>query len=191
MNDQEAKRMLEAINLFKELDFSQYDVESIQPLLEPFREYECESSDIMIDPLMIFAGYSAIHEQKIKYEKGDKLALAYAIQIAAQHNLIMPKWLSGAVVKRIRDVTSYEVRDWSDIFGSVLKKGQRIEKLRKIRKLPWRIKKDFDDAKKAGQSTNDEFAYHLAEKYSINRSEVWELKKIDDNWYKKITPNKK
>lgn len=191
MDEQDAKMMLEAINLFKELDFSKYDVESIQPLLEPFREYECKSNDMMINPLMIFGGYSRIYEEKLKYEKGDKLALAHAIQIAAQHSLIMPKWLSDATVKRIRDVTSYEVRDWSDIFGQTLKKGQRIEKLRKIRKLPWRIKKDFDDAKEAGQSTNDEFAYQLAEKYKINRSEVWELKKIADNWYRKFTPNKK
>lgn len=175
----------EAILLFKDLDFDLYDAESIQPLLQRFEVYDDENPEIMNEsPIWIYAGYSQLHELKKKYQSGNKQALIDAIQITALHNLIMPEWLSNETVRRIRDIHHYKYKDWSDVFGTVLKKGQRLEKLRKLRVLPMRIYQDVKKAKFDGVSINDDFANELAEKYNITRSEVWEMKKIGERRYK-------
>lgn len=166
---------LEAMLFFKELDFSQYTDETIQPLLEPYRQVQI--TNYRWHPLMIYAAYHQIFDLKMRYEAGDKYALPLAVRIVAMHDVLMPDWLQKEFVQRFRDVNHYKVKDWSDIFGRTIPKGKSFHTLKRDRELLWLVGGDIREAKKQGKSINTELFEELAAKHGTNRDKIAKLYK--------------
>lgn len=108
-------------------------------------------------------------------ETGDGFVILAGVRICANHDLIMPEWLSRAFIKQYDKVLTVQVGSWDDAFGRPLPKGKHLTATRKRREMPVRVWMTARQMESEGWSShNTEFFDELGRRCGVNRSDAQE-----------------
>jgi len=84
-------------------------------------------------PLFQWNALRQIDLLQVAYEKGDKMALFAALRKCANHDLVMPMWVSRAFISGYDNVLNCRVGSWDDAFGRPYPKGKHLGNMREDR----------------------------------------------------------
>lgn len=94
------------------------------------------------DPTLPLYRWVALHELeqlRAQYEQGEKFALMLAIRKCANHDLIMPRWVGAGYIRAFDTILNYRSKDWNEVFGCPIPKGEHLAALRKKRCLEYGV----------------------------------------------------
>jgi hypothetical protein len=84
-------------------------------------------------PLFQWNALQEIDQLKVAYENGDKMALFAAMRKCANHDLIMPPWVSRGFISGYDSVLTCRVGSWDDAFGRPYPKGKHLVNMQQDR----------------------------------------------------------
>ena len=90
-------------------------------------------------PFFQWSGLCELRVLKEKFEQGDAHALMLALRICANHDLVMPAWVSRAYIAKFDTVNLYRAKSWDEVFGRPIPKGRHLRALRNDLDMPWKI----------------------------------------------------
>jgi hypothetical protein len=86
-------------------------------------------------PLFQWNALRDLDTLKAQFEAGDGFALLQAIRKCANHNLVMPDWVTQNYIDRFDRVLNCKLASWDEAFGKPYPKGKHISNLRDRRSL--------------------------------------------------------
>jgi len=98
------------------------------------------------EPSLPFFQWAALHqlnEHKRLFEEGGQYSLMTAIRICANHDLLLPDWVSKAYIKAYDTVTNAKAKSWNTVFGMPYPKGTHLSAVRKKRMLKFKVWNDI------------------------------------------------
>jgi hypothetical protein len=94
------------------------------------------------DPTLPLFQWETLHQLELlraRYEQGEKFALMLAIRRCANHDLIMPRWVGAGYIVAFDTILNYRSKDWNEVFGCPIPKGEHLAALRKKRRLEFAV----------------------------------------------------
>jgi hypothetical protein len=86
-------------------------------------------------PLFQWCALQRLEIYRENFQNGNKYSLMLAIRICANHDLILPDWVSKAYITAFDGVQNYRNKSWDEVFGAPNKKGTNLNASRKKREL--------------------------------------------------------
>lgn len=90
-------------------------------------------------PVYQFEARQRLRVMETAFERGDRGALMAAIRLCANHDLVMPSWISRGFIKGYDAVLNGRAASWDDAFGRPYKKGTHLQSLRTKRLLRFQV----------------------------------------------------
>lgn len=95
-----------------------------------------------------------LEHERLRFERGQKMALMGAIRICANHDLPLPDWAARAYISAYDKVLTCRSNDWNEVFGRPYP-GKHLGKLRQRRELKFAIYLRVNDLRQDGWSIED------------------------------------
>jgi len=123
-------------------------------------------------PLWQWLALHALDELEAAYKEGDEGALFAAIRQCANHDLVMPEWVSSSFIRGYDKVLSCRVRTWSEAFGKTGFEGKDLKNHRQNQHLRFKIYGEVVKLKKEHEKRpTDEWLFEeVAEKFNIKKT---------------------
>lgn len=143
------------------------------------------------DPtLPIFRVYAVMKLERCRrqFEVGDRLAMLAAVRICANHDLVMPPWLSQAFISAYDRGLNFEVSSWDEAFGPPVPKGKHRLALKKRRELEFKVLNEVNKRIRAGVAVSDSLFEEVGRLVNIGKTQAAEY------YYgarAKMTPNER
>lgn len=109
--------------------------EAINATKEALREDPSLGGNVKTLPMFQWVALNQLDRRHEDYRSGDASALAAAIQLCAQHDLVMPAWVSMAFADGYYRVKGGLEKSWDGVFGRPHPKGRHIAAIAKKSKL--------------------------------------------------------
>lgn len=84
-------------------------------------------------PLYQWNALQQIAELENAFGRGDKMALFAAVRKCANHDLVMPDWVSRAFIRGYDAVLTCSAASWDEAFGRPYPKGMHLANVRESR----------------------------------------------------------
>lgn len=88
----------------------------------------------------------ALHELdrlRAEFDRGDSTALLAAIRKCANHDVVLPEWVSRAFISAYDRVLACEAKSWDDVFGRPYPSGANVSAMRKRRRLRYAVRNEI------------------------------------------------
>ena len=121
-------------------------------------------------PIFRLAARDRLEQERKRFEEGDQMALLAAIRCCANHDLVMPEWVSRGFIKGYDAVLNYRASSWDDVFGRPLPKGKHLAALRKKRLTSVQVWNEVRAAVLKGESIEDDFFSRVGAKLAIGKT---------------------
>ncbi len=102
-------------------------------------------------PVFQFAARESLDEERARFDAGDKVALLGAIRICANHDLVMPEWVSRGFIRSYDKVVRCSTASWDDAFGLPFPKGAHLSAIRTQRLYPLLVRLEITRAHDGGR----------------------------------------
>jgi hypothetical protein len=84
-----------------------------------------------VDEITIAHAHERLEEERARYNAGDMAALFGALRVCANHDLVMPEWVSRAFIRGYDKVLTCRAGSWDEAFGAPYPKGFHLVGTRK------------------------------------------------------------
>lgn len=107
-------------------------------------------------PVFVVASEWELEKERMRFERGDKMALLAAVRVCANHDMPLPEWASRAFIRAYDTILNCRIGSWDDAFGRPYRKGVHLAALRKRRKLRMKVWLDVNAELKKSSRAVDE-----------------------------------
>jgi hypothetical protein len=90
-----------------------------------------------------------------RFRAGEDRALMLALRLCANHDLVMPEWVSRAYIEKFDRANSLRVLSWDEVFGPIVPPGRQPKRYMEDRVLRPKVYKLCRDKIAAGQPTDE------------------------------------
>ncbi|MGY6517378.1 MAG: hypothetical protein ACXIUZ_01560 [Lysobacteraceae bacterium] len=144
---------------------------------ETERILEQEPSRSIADPTLPvyrIAAEAELAEEHARFEAGDRTALMGAIRVCANHDMVLPEWVSTAFIRSYDQVLTRKVASWDEALGRPLPKGKHLAAARKKRNKAPAVWLEINRLHAAGRGIDDELFSEVGHKLGLGRTLVAE-----------------
>ena len=106
-------------------------------------------------PLYRWFALRTLEELRVRHEQGNAYALMLAIRKCANHDLVMPSWVSAGYIRAFDTVHNYRAKSWDEVFGSPLPKNAQLAALRKRRTKSIHVWNEVNERHQKGAPIDD------------------------------------
>lgn len=118
-------------------------------------------------PIYKYVALKGLESLEKSFNDGNKLALMHAIRECANHELIMPTWVSNEYIKAFDTVNHFRAKSWDEVFGKPLRKNANLAALRKRDKYAVHIWNAVRASEQQGIAINDELFESIGKNFGL------------------------
>jgi hypothetical protein len=141
-------------------------------------------------PLFQWGALLEISELETKYINGDGAALFAALRKCANHDLVMPLWVSRAFIKGYDAVLCCRANSWDEAFERPYPKGKHLSSMKESREKRFPIWLRVKELRAEGATIDDGLFERVGREFGMSKSRANELYYEAKDWAEKALPRK-